>query len=212
LAWWWQCMVETCSHSVTYCIHYITILMCCVLTVCNILYNCYCTTGWLPVKKKTTWADNTETSVLGLRYEGVEWIHLARARDSFHLRVRITPGHTWSAYPSSASQELFSVTLDFEISFSVPKIQAVCSCEETSPVQQTTWHNILQPCWKCNCAIVMSDQNSRPWNGRIRSRQAWVFSRYDHRIIHLCLQTARFICFVNHRYEIPHCAGLRHIR
>ena len=48
-----------------------------------------------------------------------------------------TPGDSWSAYPSSASQELFSVTLDFEISFSVPKIKAVGSCKETSPVQQT---------------------------------------------------------------------------
>jgi len=63
----------------------------------------------------TRWADNTETSVLGLRYEGVEWIHLARARDSFLLRVRRTPGYSWSAYPSPASQELFSMTLDFEI-------------------------------------------------------------------------------------------------
>ena len=52
MAWWRPFTVETCSHSVTYCIHYITILMCCVLTVYNILYNCYCTTEWLLKKKK----------------------------------------------------------------------------------------------------------------------------------------------------------------
>ena len=27
MAWWWPFTVETCSHSVTYCIHYITVLM-----------------------------------------------------------------------------------------------------------------------------------------------------------------------------------------
>jgi hypothetical protein len=72
----------------------------------------------------TRWADNTATNVLQLGYEGVEWIHLVRARDSFHFRVRRTPGYSWSAYPSPASQELFSMTLDFEIIFSIPKMKS----------------------------------------------------------------------------------------
>jgi len=50
LAWWWPLAVETCSHSVIYCINYL-LYWCCVLTLCNILYNCYCTTGWLLSKK-----------------------------------------------------------------------------------------------------------------------------------------------------------------
>ena len=83
----------------------------------------------------TRWEDNIEPSVLGLGNEGVEWIRLARARDSFHVRVRRTPGHSWSAYPSSASHELFSMTLDFEISFSIPEMKAVGSCEEIAPGQ-----------------------------------------------------------------------------
>jgi hypothetical protein len=41
-------------------------------------------------------------------------------------------------YPSSASQELFSMTLDFEISFSVSKMTAVGSYEEMPLGQQTT--------------------------------------------------------------------------
>jgi hypothetical protein len=52
LAWWWPLAVETCSHSIIYCIHYLLYWCCCVLTLYNILYNCYCTTGWLLSKKK----------------------------------------------------------------------------------------------------------------------------------------------------------------
>ena len=42
LAWWWPFTVETCSHSVTYCVHYITILMLCTdgkQYIVQLLYN-----------------------------------------------------------------------------------------------------------------------------------------------------------------------------
>ena len=137
----------------------------------------------------TRWAYNTETSVLGLGCEGVDWIYLALAWDSFHRRFHRRPGLTYQLVTKNSFQWRWIFRFHF-LFFrrDVPWAVDYMILQLTAVLKELLFYCFVR-------------SKFWPWNGWLRPRQARG-PRYDHSIICLCLQTARFVCFVNLHYEM----------